>query len=142
MEIVTDLVRLRKTTNLVKDGDDINQCLDDLFRELEEHSAIGLSANQLGHDYRIFVMRMPTGPPICLVNPMISKQRGSNVRDEGCLSIPGVEVTVKRPQQIVIKGVNRYFKPVKYRFSGLQARVAYHEIDHLFGRLILDYTEE
>lgn len=142
MEIVTDITKLRKPTKFVEEGDNINQSVEDLFLGLKEFSAIGLSANQLGYSHRIFVMMMPAGPPICLVNPMISKVRGNNIREEGCLSIPKVKVTIKRPQQLTIKGVNRYFKPVKYKLSGLQARVACHEVDHLFGKLILDYKEE
>lgn len=142
MEIVTNSEILRKTTSFVKDGDDINQCVDELLREMKEHNAIGLSANQLGYNYRIFVMNIDVGPPICIVNPMITKPRGSNIAEEGCLSIPEVKVGIKRPQQIVLKGVNRYFKPVRYRLSGLQARVACHEVDHLFGKLITDYEEE
>lgn len=142
MEIVTDIKRLRKPTNLVEEGDDINLCVEELFKGLKEYNALGLSANQLGYNYSIFVMIMPTGPPICLVNPILTKKRGSELRDEACLSIPKVIVKVKRPRQIVIKGRNRYFKPVRYKFNGLQARIACHEGDHLFGKLIIDYKEE
>lgn len=140
MEIVTDIIKLRKPAKIVKEGDDIEECVEGLFQGLKErNNAVGLSANEIGYKYSIFVMDMPTGPPICVMNPVITKQRGSGVRKEVCLSIPGVEVIVKRPKQIVVKGINRYFKPVKYKLSGFQARIACHEIDHLFGKLIIDY---
>ena len=143
MEIVTDIEKLRKPTQPVKERDDINQCIEELFQGLKEHNnAVGLSANEIGYKCSIFVMKMVTGPPICIVNPIITKARGGEIREESCLSVPGVKVKVKRPRQIVMKGINRYFKPVKYKLSNFRARIACHEIDHLFGKLITDYKEE
>ncbi|MBA7574431.1 Peptide deformylase [subsurface metagenome] len=56
--------------------------------------------------------------------------------------MPGEGVVIKRPHMVVVKGVNQYFRPVRYRLSGLQARIACHEIDLLLGKLIIDYKEE
>ena len=145
--IVTDISFLRKRTEEVQEGEDISEIVASLFRELQEFNAEGLSANQLGYNKRIFVMTMKPYPPICVVNPIITKVRGSQVREEGCLSIPetmrraGSGISVRRPQQIIIKGLNQYFKPVKYKLSGFQARKACHELDHLNGKLIIDYKE-
>lgn len=141
MNIVTDEAQLRIPTDFVKKGEDISEIVDNLFREMQEHDALGLAANQLGYKKRIFVMNMKPWPPICVVNALIHKNRGSQVSLEGCRSLPGVQVRVKRPHHITLKGVNQYFKPVKYRLNGLQARTAYHEIDHLIGKLITDYEE-
>ena len=58
---------------------------------------------------------------------------------ETCLSLPGKKITVRRPYQVKVKGLNRYLKPVKYQFGGQFARIACHEIDHLDGKLIIDY---
>lgn len=147
MEIVTKVEALRKATKLVKEGTDIGEIVINLFHELKEHSTkeyntVGLSANQLGYDLSIFVMRMDPVPPVCIVNPTITKQRGHQIGDENCLSLPGVAVKVKRPYQVTIKGLNQYFKPVKHKLSGLRARIACHEIDHLNGKLIIDYEEK
>ena len=145
--IVTDIRFLRKPTEEVQEGEDISEIVDSLFNGLKEFNAIGLSANQLGYNKRIFVMAMKPHPPICVVNPIITKVRGSRVREESCLSIPetlrhsGSRISLRRPQQITIKGLNQYFKAVKYKLSGFQARVACHEIDHLDGKLIIDYKE-
>ena len=145
--IVTDIGFLRKRTEEVQEGEDISEIVDSLFNGLKEFNAIGLSANQLGYNKRIFVMTMKPYPSICVVNPTITKVRGSRVRGESCLCIPetlrhsGSGISVRRPQQITIKGLNQYFKPVKYKLSGFQARVACHEIDHLNGKLIIDYKE-
>lgn len=141
MNIVTNEAQLRIPTDFVKKGEDISEIVDNLFREMQDHDALGLAANQLGYKKRIFVMNMKPWPPICVVNALIRKNRGGRVSLEGCRSLPGVEVRVKRPQHITLKGVNQYFKPVKYRLKGLHARIACHEIDHLIGKLITDYKE-
>lgn len=139
MQIVTNETSLRKPTEWVKEGDDIKQVVDDLFREMKEHQAIGMAANQLGYDYSIFVMNAKPLPPICIVNPVVVKKKGSQLAHEWCLSVPGQSIVVKRPLRVRVKGVNEYLKSVKYQFSGLQARIACHEIDHLCGKLITDY---
>lgn len=142
MKIVTDNKRLRRPTDFVREGEDISEIVEALFQGLEEHNAVGLSANQLGYKKRVFVMSMKPRPPVCLVNAVIVKNRGGQVGKERCLSLPGFEVKIKRPQRITLKGLNQYFKPVKYKLSGLQARIACHEINHLDGILIIDYEEE
>ena len=139
MVIVTDINRLRKATEWVKETDDILKIAEDLFREMAEFHAQGLAANQLGYNLRMFVMELNRGTPICIVNPVIVKTRGSYESNEACLSLLGVLVRVKRPVEVRVKGVNQYFKPVNYRFRGIEARRACHEIDHLIGKLITDY---
>lgn len=141
MNIVTNEAQLRIPTALVKKGEDISEIVDNLFQEMQAHDALGLAANQLGYKKRIFVMNMKPWPPICVVNALIQRNRGGQISLEECRSLPGIEVRVKRPQHITLKGVNQYFKPVKYRLNGLQARIACHEIDHLIGKLITDYEE-
>lgn len=146
MKIVTDIRRLHKPTKPVEGGEDIDEIVDTLLSVLvgyEEGNvrAAGLSANQLGYDRSIFVMKMDPLPPICVVNPVITKAKGSQIRNEGCLSVPGKTIKVKRPYQVTIKGLNRYLRPAKYKLRGFQARVVCHEVDHLNGKLIIDYEE-
>jgi len=144
MEIVTDKRRLRAKCHEVTDFTEVEQVAKVLFDVLQNYNgpagkAVGLAANQVGYRERMFVMRIDRVPPICVVNPVLTKQRGSQLGPESCLSLPGVKVLVKRPMSIVMKGVNQYGKLVKYKLSGIQARVACHEIDHLDGKLITDY---
>lgn len=141
MKIVTDIKKLRRPTKIVKVGDDIEDVVATLFTGLEEHNIVGLSANQLGYNLRFFVMKVDPLSPICIVNPIIVKERGSQLGKELCQSLPGVVVIIKRPRQVVVKGLNQYYKLVKYKFSGLQARIACHEVDHLNGKLITDYKK-
>lgn len=139
MVIVKDIERLKKPAEKVKEGQDISQCVEALFRGLKEYKALGLAANQLGFNYRILVVKVEGRSPVCLVNPVITKQRGSQIAEERCLSLPGIVVSVKRPRRIVVRGLNQYLRPVRYRFNGFDARKACHEIDHLEGKLITDY---
>ena len=96
MQIVTDESILRKPTEWAKEGDDIKQVVDDLFRQIKEHEELGMAANQLGYDYRMFVMNVKPLPSICIVNPVV-KQKGSQLSTEECLSLPGQSIVVKRP---------------------------------------------
>lgn len=143
MDIVTDIEKLRKPTEWVEKPIDVElvEIADVLLTEMVAHNAQGLAANQLGYDLRMFVMQLRQYTPICIVNPVITKTTGSYETNEVCLSLPGVVVRVKRPAEVRVKGVNRYFKPVNYRFRGIEARRACHEIDHLIGKLITDYLE-
>lgn len=137
--IVTDREILRKPTKEVMPGDPVLEVAGELFKEMREYKAQGLSANQLGYSLSMFVMVQQRGAPICLVNPQIVKEKGWQGANERCLSLPGEVVQVIRPKEIRIKGVNPYFKPVNYKFADIEARRACHEIDHLNGKLIIDY---
>ena len=148
--IVTDRELLRQKSRDVTAGDKPVELADILFRMLKEYRAQGLSAVQVGRRLRMFVLLDEPGAPLCLVNPLITKSRGSIVAEEGCLSIPAPEGTkdpylrlpVTRPKRITVEGLNQYMRPVRYRFVGALARRACHELDHLNGKLITDYLEE
>ena len=138
MKIVTDIAAMRKPCEAVKEDENIVELAELMFKAMQELKAQGLSANQIGLDKRVFVM-LTKATPICIVNPVITMSKGIVASNEGCLSIPGQIVRVKRPQVIRIKGVNQYFRPVNYKFEGIEARRACHEFDHLRGKLITDY---
>ena len=74
-----------------------------------------------------------------LANPRILKVNGSGRMEEGCLSVPGALVKVKRPSEAVVCGLNEDGEMVEIKANGLLARVILHEIDHLNGKLIIDY---
>ena len=137
-EIVQDIDFLHKPCNSVAEGQNISEIVAALLSRLKK-AGRGLAANQLGVCLRICVIGMPNSAPICLVNPVLVKQKKSVKAEEGCLSLPGVTRVMVRPQEIVVKGLNQYLKPVRYRLGGMMARAACHEIDHLNGKLIIDY---
>ena len=142
MKIVTDLQKLHTPTKPVTKISEAKEIAETLFKEMKEHNAQGLSAIQIGIYKSIFVMNHKNRAPICIVNPKIVKQKGKQKSKELCLSIPGTVMKLKRPMSVRVVGVNQYFKPVGYNFSGIDARRACHEVDHLNGKLTIDYAED
>ena len=139
MNIVTDQEKLKKQTCPVNPVNPVSKIAAELFKTMKEYNGQGLAANQIGYDLQIFVMKRENYSPICLVNPVITSRKGNQRGPEGCLSIPGITKMVTRPYKIRVKGFNQYFVPVSYSFTGIESRRACHEIDHLNGKLIIDY---
>jgi peptide deformylase len=103
---------------------------------------IGLAATQLGNLRRVLVYRVcQQAPTVALVNPEIEWRGGEQeTAEEGCLSLPEVQVDVERPVHVRVRALDEYGRPLLVEASGLEARVIQHEIDHLDGVLILDRT--
>lgn len=99
---------------------------------------IGLAAPQIGIARRMIVVDIGKGP-VRLANPVLLQAQGSGIEMEGCLSVPGANVFVERADEAVVSGMNEKGKPVVVRARGLLARALQHEMDHLEGKLILDY---
>jgi peptide deformylase len=101
-------------------------------------NGIGLAAPQIGMSRQLMVA--DTGQDIIkLANPQIIEVKGNDKMVEGCLSIPGADVEVGRRYKVTVKGLNEKGKIVEIKAKGLLARVLQHEIDHLKGKLIIDY---
>ena len=115
-------------------------------RIMRAANGIGLSANQIGLDFRAFVAEVPDGQGgtkfYALFNPKIEKVSEEKISyEEGCLSVPGIWGDVDRPERIVIGGLDKNGKPAKVKAWGLLARVFQHEMDHLNGKLFIDRTK-
>lgn len=140
MTIITDQAKLKKPAAEVKDKDELLRMAYVLLTTLAALGprAAGLAAQQVGFTKRVMTMNIKPLPAIFIANPVITKKKGTQVHNECCLSLPGVEMSVKRPLKVTIKGLNQYRRPVKHKLTGLQARIACHEVDHLDGVLITD----
>ncbi|MFH1440547.1 MAG: peptide deformylase [Candidatus Omnitrophota bacterium] len=112
--------------------------LSQMARLMYEVSGIGLAAPQVGLDEALIVVDIGTGL-YKLVNPKIVKIEGAQSIEEGCLSVPGIGVKVKRAKKIIIEAQDEFGKNVVIEAEDLLACVFQHEIDHLNGRLIIDY---
>lgn len=111
----------------------------DLLETMESAGGLGLSAPQVGRLVRVFVANVD-GERRAFVNPVITVSHGEDVEgEEGCLSIPGVSVGVRRPPEVAVKYLDRDLRRRHEAFVGTPARVVQHEMDHLDGRLITDY---
>ena len=99
---------------------------------------VGLAAVQVGIKKQLAVVDVGGGL-IKMVNPVIAKAEGFEAVEEGCLSCPGAAVKVKRAKRIVVNFLNENGDMMELRAEGLLARAIQHELDHLSGRLIIDY---
>ncbi|MBU1997557.1 MAG: peptide deformylase, partial [Candidatus Omnitrophica bacterium] len=99
-----------------------------------------LAAPQVGINKRILVADIGDGP-LAVINPSVVKAEGSCILEEGCLSVPETTIIIKRPQKIKLKYTDEENVVIEKDFDDLMARVLLHEIDHLDGKLIIDYKD-
>lgn len=126
---------------------DIRDLVARMRRIMREANGIGLSANQIGLDLKMFVAEVPDAQGglkfYAIFNPELEKTDGETVvAEEGCLSIPGKFGDVERAQQVTLKGQDKGGRPVKIKAWGLLARVFQHETDHLNGKVFTDRTKK
>jgi peptide deformylase len=134
--------RLRQVCTPVEVFDDALQMLiDDMFETMYAAPGIGLAAIQVNVHKRLLVADVSEdrSGPICLINPEIVSMEGEEEMDEGCLSVPGFYETVRRADRIRVKALNRKGESTEIETGGLLAVCIQHEIDHLNGKLFVDY---
>lgn len=131
---------LRKKTRSVKQITQAHRdILSEMARLMYELGGIGLAASQVGIDESMIVVDTDTG--LCkLINPKVVRRQGSQVREEGCLSIPGVCIKVRRAKKVLVEGRDENARAVKIEAEDLLACVLQHEIEHLEGKLIIDHA--
>ncbi len=115
----------------------IRELFQNMLLTMSNFRGIGLAAPQVGVDARIIVVDIGKGA-IKIANPMIIKINGSDIMEEGCLSVPNTQIKIKRPYKAVIEGMDEKGMQIEIKAEGLLSRVLLHEIDHLNGRLIID----
>jgi peptide deformylase len=148
---VEDIVKysnpfLRKNAEQVDEIDENTRALiKDMFAIMEEAGGIGLAAPQVGVSKRVITISLNEKKfnRLALVNPVVAySSNESEVMEEGCLSIPGVNADVSRPVRVVVKGTTRTGRVVEITAEHLLARVLQHEIDHLNGILFIDRVND
>ncbi len=138
-----DAAILRQKSQSVEQVDaHLLQLIDDMFETMKSADGIGLAAPQIAVGQRVIVVDIesycPECPPIALINPVITKSRGEELDEEGCLSLPGVRGSVRRASCVTIEAILTSEKRVTLSAKDLMARVLQHEIDHLDGILFTD----
>ncbi len=135
---------LRKVLDPVKNFQSISNILTDMFDTMYELEGIGLAANQIGLNLNLMIIDIShtddTYPPSAFANGTILDGSGKESMDEGCLSIPGIQVNVSRSETVIFSYQDTEGNSHEGEFSGLMARVIQHEMDHLNGRLIIDHA--
>ncbi len=130
---------LRKVCKPVtKMTDRLSQLIDDMFETMYEANGVGLAAPQVGVLRRIVVIDTMEDNPLVLVNPEIIEEDGEQTGPEGCLSLPGLQGDVTRPQHVICKALDRNMNEITVEGEDLLARAICHELDHLDGILYKD----
>ncbi len=135
--------RLRTVAKVVANVDDgIRQLIDDMLDTMYAAPGIGLAATQVNIHQRLMVIDISNeqDQPLVFINPEVTILEGPNYDyDEGCLSVPGFYETISRPENIQVKAIDRDGKSFEMQPDGLLAVCIQHEIDHLDGKLFVDY---
>ncbi len=137
--------RLRKKAVPVADvGDDLQNLIDDMFETMYTAPGIGLAATQVDVHKRLLIadVSQEKNEPRVLINPEILDKGGVAVTEEGCLSVPGYFEEVERAEHIRVRYLDRDGNPIETEAEGLLAVCIQHEIDHLNGKLFVDYLSE
>jgi len=137
--------RLRKKAQPVDTVDEaLKQLIDDLFETMYDAPGIGLAATQVDVHRRLLVADVSSdkNEPWVLINPVVLEHDGVEVSEEGCLSVPGYYEEVQRAEHIRVRFLDRDGVEIESEFDGLLAVCVQHEIDHLDGKLFVDYLSE
>ena len=121
---------------------EIKETIKEMRRVMAASGGIGLSANQVGLEWRMFIASY-RNKFYSIFNPVITKHSAEKEEfEEGCLSIPETFIDVPRYSWIILEGLDHNGKKLKIKTSGIMARIFQHELDHLNGKLITDYKKQ
>jgi peptide deformylase len=137
--------RLRKTAAPVTVFDDaLRQLVDDMLETMYAAKGVGLAATQVDVHRRLIVLDVSEtrDQPLVLINPELLKWAGSGPAEEGCLSLPGIYDKLSRATYIRVRALGRDREPLEMDAEGLLAVCIQHEMDHLEGKLFVDYLSE
>jgi len=137
--------RLRiRAKSVTKVDAEIAQFVDDLLETMYAASGIGLAATQVDRHIRVLAVDVSEArnEPCCLINPEIVESEGRTSSDEGCLSVPEYYDAVERAEWIRVQALGRDGNPIEFEAEGVLAICLQHEIDHLDGKLFVDYLSE
>jgi len=134
--------RLRKKAAVVQKVDEkIKKLVNDMLETMYESNGVGLAATQVNVHQRVIVIDVSEekDAPLCLINPEIVAKTGEEESSEGCLSVPGFFEKVTRAQTVTVKALDKEGKPFELEADELLAVCVQHEMDHLEGKLFVDY---
>ncbi|MGH8623769.1 MAG: peptide deformylase [Gammaproteobacteria bacterium] len=134
--------RLRiKAAPIDRVNNDIRSLAQDMLETMYAAPGIGLAATQVNVPKRMLVTDVSEkkDQPLCLINPMIKEQQGVLEMEEGCLSVPGVFDVVRRAERVKVEAIGLDGEPFTLEAEGLLAVCIQHEMDHLDGKLFVDY---
>lgn len=134
--------RLRTIAKPVDEVDAVlSTLINDMFETMYEAPGIGLAATQVDVHKQLLILDISEdrSQPMVFINPRITSKDGSQIYQEGCLSLPGIYADVKRWNQITVEAMDRHGKPFILEADGLLAVCIQHEMDHLAGKVFVDH---
>ncbi|MFD6427006.1 peptide deformylase, partial [Streptomyces sp. NPDC060198] len=144
--VVGNPVLHKECQDVTEFGDELARLIDDMFASQRTAEGVGLAANQIGVDQKVFVYDCPDDDGVrhvgVVVNPVLEElppqARVLDDSNEGCLSVPTAYAELARPDYAVVSGRDAQGNPIKVRGTGYFARCLQHETDHLYGYLYID----
>lgn len=133
-----DEILRKRCREVAEVNDRIRTTMEDMLETMRGQYGVGIAAPQVGVMRRMFIAEPEPGRVYYMINPVILEQSGSQIDDEGCLSIPGLIGKVERPAHIRLEALDLDGKKQTYEFRDFDARVMCHEYDHLEGILYID----
>lgn len=136
---------LRRRAAAVADVDgEVAALVERMFETMYEAPGIGLAATQVDVHKRLLVTDVSPdrSEPYCLINPEILEREGTVITEEGCLSVPDIFAKVERAERIRVAALDRDGEPFELEAEGLLAVCIQHEMDHLLGKLFVDYLSD
>ena len=139
IRVLGDPILRQATAPVTTVTDGLQRLIDDMFETMHHARGIGLAAPQVGRTERLTVVDLGD-EPLVLINPeVVLSSSGKAKGEEGCLSIPDIYADVERPKSVTVRALDRHGKEFERDATDLLARCLQHEIDHLDGKLFLDY---
>ena len=138
IRVLGDPVLRQATTPLSRVDDELRRLVADMFETMHHAKGIGLAAPQVGRTERLAIVEVDD-ERFVLINPEVVQREGRAKGEEGCLSIPDIYADVERPKTVTVRAMDEDFQPYEIEATDLLARCIQHEIDHLDGKLFIDY---
>jgi peptide deformylase len=139
LRVLGDPILREETKVVTAITDDIRRLIDDMFETMYAARGIGLAAPQIGRSERLCVIDVDEEPMV-LINPeILESSKASEKAEEGCLSIPDIYGDVERPAAVRVRAMDAEGNVFEREATGLLARCMQHEIDHLHGKMFIDY---
>ena len=139
IHLLGSAVLRERAGELTEVTDETRRLVDDLFATMRADKGVGLAANQVGVRQRVAVVDTTGDDPFVLINPVILERTGTQVGEEGCLSIPEIYADITRAQRVVVETTRLDGARIRIEAEDFKARAIQHEIDHLDGVLFIDH---
>ncbi|MEO7103824.1 MAG: peptide deformylase [Gemmatimonadaceae bacterium] len=138
IRVLGDPILRERTEHLPDITEELRSLVANMFETMYAAEGIGLAAPQVGRKERVFVMDVDENP-LAMINPEIIEKQGTERAEEGCLSIPEIFGDVDRATRIVVRATDLDGNQLELELADLAARCVQHELDHLDGKLFIDY---